>query len=80
MFGHMSPPGVYSELQRMANHTNISGLKIYVTHIKESLVPHPSGRTARYRIMAELRDLERKGGLGVEFIEVKKGDRISKRA
>jgi hypothetical protein len=49
---------------------------VFITHIKESLAPHPSGKTARERIMQELRGLERSGQLGVEFVEVKKGDRI----
>ena len=56
----------------------LSGLRIFVTHIKEALVPHPTGKSAREIIMSELRALEEgpEGGLGVEFIEVKKGDRI----
>jgi len=51
-----------------------------VTHIKEALIPHPSGKTARESIMGELRELEARedGRLGVKFIEVKKGDRICK--
>lgn len=54
----------------------LRGLRVFITHIKDSLVPHPSGKCARERIMAELRELERDGRLGVEFVEVKKGDRI----
>jgi cAMP phosphodiesterase len=76
MFGHISPPGLYRELQIMANLLDpprLDGLRVFVTHIKESLIPHPSGRTMREIVMAELRELD---GLGVEFVEVKRGDRI----
>ena len=54
----------------------LEGLKVYVTHIKEALIPHPSGKSARERIISELEDLEKEGQLGVEFIAVKRGDRI----
>jgi cAMP phosphodiesterase len=99
MFGHISPPGLYHELQTLASivgnqsyasacftphrpltptpcSTPLSGLRVFVTHIKEALIPHPTGKTAREIIMSELRELEKRGGLGVEFIDVKKGDRI----
>ena len=49
---------------------------MFITHIKESLIPHPTGKTAREIIMDELRQLEERGSLGVEFVEVKRGDRI----
>lgn len=52
------------------------GLRIFVTHIKESLVPTVTGKPARETIMEELEELEKEGGLGVEFVEVRKGDRI----
>jgi len=45
-------------------------------HIKEQLVPHPTGKPARERILSELNALEEEGGLGVQFVEMKKGDRI----
>ncbi|RXK39903.1 hypothetical protein M231_02837 [Tremella mesenterica] len=54
----------------------LEGLRIFVTHMKENLVPHPSGRALQEIIMSELVDLEDKGKLGVEFIHVKRGDRI----
>lgn len=54
----------------------LAGLRVFITHIKESLVPHPSGKSARERIMAELVGLEEEGQLGVDFVEVKRGDRI----
>ena len=54
----------------------LQGLKVYVTHIKDELVPHPSGRTPRQRIMGELRELESEGALGIEFVEVLQGDHI----
>ena len=49
-----------------------------MTHIKSALIPHPSGKTAQEIIMSELRALELSddGGLGVVFIEVRRGDRI----
>jgi hypothetical protein len=49
-----------------------------VTHIKESLVPHPSRKSAREIIMDELGELEKSedGGLGVQFVAVKQGDRL----
>jgi len=56
----------------------LEGLRIFVTHIKDALMPHPSGKSAREMIMTELQNLEEReeGGLGVEFVEVKKGNRI----
>jgi hypothetical protein len=54
----------------------LEGLKIYVTHIKEALIPHPTGKSARERISKELEDLEEEGKLGVTFIAVQRGDRI----
>jgi cAMP phosphodiesterase len=54
----------------------LEGLKIFVTHIKEELIPHPTGKTARERIILELEALEKEGQLGVEFFAVKRGDRI----
>lgn len=47
-----------------------------MTHIKESLVPTTTGKPAKETVMAELRELERIGGLGVQFLKAKKGDRI----
>jgi cAMP phosphodiesterase len=83
MFGHISPPGLYHELKTLASlikakDTNrpLDGLKIYVTHVKEALIPHPSGKSARERILGELEELEKEGKLGVEFVAVQRGDRI----
>lgn len=82
MFGHTSPPQVYRELGTLATLTESSasaplrGLRVYITHIKSFLVPQTSGKTAQEMIMEELRELEGDGGLGVEFVEVKSGDRI----
>lgn len=85
MFGHISPPGLYHEMKSLASKVKakdddrpLEGLKVYVTHIKEALIPHPSGKSARERILEELLDLEKEGKLGVEFIAVKRGDRICK--
>lgn len=55
----------------------LDGLKIFITHIKESLVPHPEGKTQHEIIMAQLQELEKDGKLGVAFIRPVKGDRIS---
>ena len=49
---------------------------MYIMHIKDELMPHPTGKSARERIMAELEALEKEGQLGVQFVETKKGDRI----
>ncbi|EIW65931.1 hypothetical protein TREMEDRAFT_35751 [Tremella mesenterica DSM 1558] len=78
MFGHLSPPGLYHELTTLATLIikPLKGLRIFVTHMKENLLPHPSGRPLQEIIMSELVDLEDKGKLGVEFIHVKRGDRI----
>lgn len=85
MFGHVNPPGVYHELTTLAKFITgsdaiaerpLDGLRVFIMHIKDSLIPHPTGRTARQIIMGELKGLEREGNLGVEFIELKKGDRI----
>ncbi|WVF71166.1 hypothetical protein IAT40_005964 [Kwoniella sp. CBS 6097] len=84
MFGHLSPPAVYHELRTLASLVSgsggsskpLEGLKIFIIHIKDALVPHPTGKTAREIIMGELDELEAEGQLGVEFVETKKGDRI----
>ena len=83
MFGHISPPGLYHELKHLAGMVKaketkkpLDGLKVFVTHIKEALIPHPSGKTARERILSELELLEEEGQLGVEFVAVHRGDRI----
>ncbi|KAK6909748.1 hypothetical protein I203_103770 [Kwoniella mangroviensis CBS 8507] len=82
MFGHLSPPGLYEELKTLAGFVSkskkrpLEGLKIFIMHIKDALVPHPTGKTAREIIMSELNDLEIEGGLGVQFVETKRGDRI----
>ncbi|WWD17019.1 hypothetical protein CI109_101455 [Kwoniella shandongensis] len=82
MYGHLSPPSLWHEMQTLATIVSpterrpLEGLKVYITHIKDNLTPHPSGRTAREIIMSELWELEKQGRLGVEFIETKRGDRI----
>ncbi|ORY26323.1 low-affinity phosphodiesterase [Naematelia encephala] len=78
MFGHISPPGLYHELQTLASLVSrpLDGLRIFITHIKDALVPHPSGKTSKERIIGELLELEKHGKLGLEFAAVKRGDRI----
>ncbi|WVO19407.1 uncharacterized protein IAS62_000688 [Cryptococcus decagattii] len=82
MYGHLSPPAVYHELKVLAGLVSqtktrpLDGLKVFITHIKESLVPHPEGKTQHEIIMAQLQELEKDGKLGVVFIRPAKGDRI----
>ncbi|WVQ80159.1 hypothetical protein IAT38_002264 [Cryptococcus sp. DSM 104549] len=82
MYGHLSPPALYHEMRILARlvstkeESPLRGLRVYITHIKERLSPHPTGKTPRELIMSELRALEEQGGLGIEFIETKRGDRI----
>jgi cAMP phosphodiesterase len=56
----------------------LAGLKVHITHIKEFLVPHPTGRTARDLIETQLNELELQTGLGVEFVILAPGDRVCK--
>ncbi|ORX35621.1 cyclic-AMP phosphodiesterase [Kockovaella imperatae] len=82
MFGHMHPYGLMHELSILAAKVTpsrdrpLAGLKIYITHIKAYLLPHPSGQTASERIMSQLDALEKERNLGVDFVEVKRGMRI----
>lgn len=81
MYGHLSPPGVYYELQTLASllpqrERPLQGLRVFITHIKEFLQPHKSGLTARELISSELQELEAKHNLGVEFALPEPGDRI----
>lgn len=81
MYGHLSPPGVVHELQTLAallppRERPLAGLRVYITHIKEFLQPHPSGLGARELIAAELAELEKKHALGVEFSLLSPGDRV----
>ncbi|KAL7422015.1 3',5'-cyclic-nucleotide phosphodiesterase pde1 [Cryptotrichosporon argae] len=83
MYGHLCPPSLYHELRTLASLVRdkprpLAGLRVFVTHIKEQLAPHPSGQSARARIKAELDALEAapNGALGVEFVIVNPGDRI----
>ncbi|WRT66664.1 uncharacterized protein IL334_003624 [Kwoniella shivajii] len=83
MFGHLNPPALYHEMKTLAGLVSqteerpLNGLKIFIIHIKDALVPHPTGRTAREIIMSELNELESQGDLGVKFVETKRGDRIA---
>lgn len=84
MFGHLSPPGLIHELKSLAQSLGdqsagsqaLDGLKVFITHIKDALIPHPTGRDVKEIIMSELKELAAKEKLGVHFVEVKKGDRI----
>lgn len=49
---------------------------MYVTHIKEYLVPHPTGLTSRELVHKELLALTEIHNLGVEFHIVSPGDRL----
>lgn len=63
-------------LTRVQHRRPLAGLRVFVTHIKEALVPHESGQTARTRILGELRELEQERQLGVTFVDIRRGDRI----
>lgn len=58
----------------------LQGLRVFITHIKEFLIPHPSGMTARDLIRSQLEELEASSQLGVEFVIVSPGDRLCKLA
>ncbi|TXT09009.1 hypothetical protein VHUM_02483 [Vanrija humicola] len=82
MYGHLSPPGILHELQTMVFYLPagpsrpLEGLKVYVTHIKEYLVPHPTGLSSRELVRKELLALTEIHDLGVEFHIVSPGDRL----
>lgn len=54
----------------------LKGLKIFITHVKEFLVPHKSGLSARELIKSELDALEAEAQLGVTFNVILPGDRL----
>ncbi|TYJ54479.1 hypothetical protein B9479_004899 [Cryptococcus floricola] len=83
MYGHISPPGLYYELKTLASLVQskdekepLRGLKVFVIHIKESLLPNAEGKTQREIVMRELRQLEEDGKLGVILTDPKRGDRL----
>lgn len=82
MYGHLSPPGILHELKTLASMVAskqprpLDGLKVFITHIKEFLIPHVSGLTARQLIKKQLDELEDKEQLGVSFVVVSPGDRL----
>ncbi|KLT45384.1 hypothetical protein CC85DRAFT_231499, partial [Cutaneotrichosporon oleaginosum] len=82
MFGHLSPPGIMHELRTLASFVGkessrpLEGLKIFITHVKEFLVPHRSGVSARELIKIELDALEAENQLGVTFNVISPGDRL----
>ncbi|GMK55203.1 hypothetical protein CspeluHIS016_0202590 [Cutaneotrichosporon spelunceum] len=81
MFGHLSPPGIMYELKTLASFVGgasrpLEGLKIYITHVKEFLVPHRSGLGAHELIQSELDALEAEAQLGVVFHVISPGDRL----
>ena len=54
----------------------LAGLKIYITHVKELLVPHATGLSARELVLQQLNQLEDQHRLGVEFYVPAPGDRL----
>jgi cAMP phosphodiesterase len=81
MFGHLSPPSLMHELGTLAAFVGsqplpLDGLKIFVTHVKDSLYPHRSGKTVKQRVQEELEQLERQRRLGVIFEVVEQGQRL----
>lgn len=92
LYGHLQPSSLWAELnvlaefvrskrKRYASGPPLQDLRVYITHVKQSLVPHPSGLTDRERIERSLLELEEraeKSGthLGVKWIMVRKGQAI----
>jgi cAMP phosphodiesterase len=54
----------------------LDGLQVFVTHVKDSLYPHPSGKTVKERVKEELDQLEQERQLGVVFELVHQGQRL----
>ncbi|WVQ77839.1 hypothetical protein IAR50_007536 [Cryptococcus sp. DSM 104548] len=83
MYGHLSPPGVYQELKTLASLVQskndrepLRGLKVFIIHIKESLLPNAESKTQREIVMRELHELEGEGKLGVVLADPRRGDRL----
>ncbi|KAJ9091378.1 hypothetical protein QFC21_007233 [Naganishia friedmannii] len=80
MFGHLAPPCVMEELKIMASylprgHTPpLQGLSIYIQHVKEPLVPE---EPIKQKITRELEELEAEHKLGVQFMCLARGMRIT---
>lgn len=75
MFGHLIPTTLYGELATMATLAKapLTNLLVFVTHIKESLIP---GTSARQKIAKELAALEASSRLGLRFQVVERGTRL----
>jgi cAMP phosphodiesterase len=92
LYGHLKPLGLHAELGILASLViatrqdppgtrPLEGLKVCITHVKTSLIPHPSGTTDRERVFSELQALEkmaeREGSaLGVQWVMCESGMRI----
>lgn len=75
MFGHLVPTTLYGELATMATLAKrpLAGMRVFVTHVKESLIP---GTTARQKIAKELAALEATSRLGLRFQVIDRGARL----
>lgn len=79
MFGHLAPPCLFGELELMASFLPrgetppLAGLRIYIQHVKEPLVPE---EPVKQKIGRELEELEIKHQLGVQFVCLARGMRI----
>ncbi|GHJ87842.1 hypothetical protein NliqN6_4244 [Naganishia liquefaciens] len=80
MFGHLSPPSLFAELELMASFLPrgedppLAGLRVFIQHVKEPLIPE---EPIKQKIGRELEDLEKEHPLGVQFVCLARGMRIS---
>ncbi|KAJ9121602.1 hypothetical protein QFC22_002221 [Naganishia vaughanmartiniae] len=80
MFGHLAPPCLMDELNIMAsflprgNMPPLQGLAVYIQHVKEPLVPE---EPIKQKITKELEALEAEYKLGVQFMCLVRGMRIT---
>lgn len=66
-----------ADIESSLTHSHpLQGLKIFITHVKEFLVPHKTGLSARELIKRELDALEAETQLGVTFNVISPGDRV----
>lgn len=74
----MNTTALHAELETMASFAtnSLQGLPVFITHIKEKLLPDPNGMSARQKIARDLQEPEKTVRLGVRFICVEKGMRL----
>ncbi|KAJ9111703.1 hypothetical protein QFC19_001063 [Naganishia cerealis] len=80
MFGHLGPSDLLGELEIMASYLPkgttppLQGLSIYIQHVKEPLVPE---EPIKQKITRELEELEAERKLGVQFLCLARGMRVT---